>query len=87
VPTFILPLKLVTPFGTGLSHVSAQIMLMFSVFVVVIIVMGCREKPLTEKYRNFMNDWNFDGSCMHRSLSVLDLAYSKYLIFVAQFVA
>jgi hypothetical protein len=44
------------------------------------------KKPHADKYRNVMNDWNFDASYMYTALPVSDMADSKYLIFVAEYV-
>jgi hypothetical protein len=43
-----------------------------------------REKPHMVKYKEIMNYWNYDASCMLTSLPVLDLENFKHLIFVAQ---
>jgi hypothetical protein len=43
-----------------------------------------REKPHTDKYKEIMNDWNYDVSCTLTSLLVWDLDNFKHLIFVAQ---
>jgi hypothetical protein len=42
-----------------------------------------REKPHTDKYKEIMNNWNYDASCMLTSLPVWDLKNLKHLIFVA----
>jgi hypothetical protein len=43
-----------------------------------------REKPHTDKYKEIMNDWNYDASCVLTSLLVKDLENFKCMIFVAQ---
>jgi hypothetical protein len=42
------------------------------------------EKPHTDKYKEIMNDWNYDASCMLTSFLVWDLENFKCLIFIAQ---
>jgi hypothetical protein len=43
-----------------------------------------REKQHADKYKEIVNDWNYDTSCTCTSLPVQDLEYFKCLIFVAQ---
>jgi hypothetical protein len=43
-----------------------------------------REKPDMDKYKEFVNDWNYDVSCMLTSFLVLDFENFKHLIFVGQ---
>jgi hypothetical protein len=43
-----------------------------------------REKPHTDKYKEVMNDWNYDASCTLTSLPVWGLENFKRLIFVAE---
>jgi hypothetical protein len=42
------------------------------------------EKPHTDKYKEIMNDWNYDASCTLTSLPVWDLENFKCLVFVVQ---
>jgi hypothetical protein len=42
------------------------------------------EKPRTVKYKEIMNDWNYDASCTLTSLPVWDVENFKRLIFVVQ---
>lgn len=42
------------------------------------------EKPYTEKYKEIMNNWNYNANYMLTSLPVLNLENSQCLIFVAQ---
>jgi hypothetical protein len=42
------------------------------------------EKPHVDKYKEIMNDWNYDASCRLISLPVWDLEHFKCLVFVAQ---
>jgi hypothetical protein len=42
------------------------------------------EKLHTDKYKEIMNNWNYDASCMLTSLPVWDLENLKRLIFVVQ---
>jgi hypothetical protein len=41
-------------------------------------------KPHTGKYKEIMNDWNYDVSCTLTSLPVWELENFKRLIFVVQ---
>jgi hypothetical protein len=41
------------------------------------------EKPHAEKYKEIMNDWNYDAKCTLTSLLILDLENFKHLVFVA----
>jgi hypothetical protein len=43
-----------------------------------------REKPHTDKYKEIMNDWNYNARFTLTSLPVWDFANFKRLIFVAQ---
>jgi hypothetical protein len=43
-----------------------------------------RDNPRMDKYKEIMNDWNYDASCMLTSLLVWDLQNFKLLIFLAQ---
>jgi hypothetical protein len=43
-----------------------------------------REKPHTDKYKEIMNDWNYDARCI---TSIFGPNNIKHLIFVAQSVA
>jgi hypothetical protein len=43
-----------------------------------------REKPHVEKYKEIMNDWNYDASATLTSLLVSDLENNECLIFTAQ---
>jgi hypothetical protein len=42
------------------------------------------EKPHMDKYKEIMNEWNYDASCMLTPPLVLDLENFQCLIFVAQ---
>jgi hypothetical protein len=42
------------------------------------------EKPHMDKYKEIMNDWNYDASCRLPSFLVSDLENFKHLNFVAQ---
>jgi hypothetical protein len=42
------------------------------------------EKPHTDKYKEIMNDWNYDASCTLISLPVWDLENFRGLIFVVE---
>jgi hypothetical protein len=42
------------------------------------------EKPHTDIYKEIMNNWNYDASCVVTSLPVWDLENFKHLIFVVQ---
>jgi hypothetical protein len=44
-----------------------------------------REKPHMDKYKEIINDWNYDTSCMLTPLLVWDFENFKRFIFVAQF--
>jgi hypothetical protein len=39
------------------------------------------EKPLMNKHKEIMKDWNYDATCTHTSLPVSDLENLKCLIF------
>jgi hypothetical protein len=43
-----------------------------------------REKPHVYKYKEIMNNWNYDASCMLTSLPVSDVEHFEQLVFVAQ---
>jgi hypothetical protein len=43
-----------------------------------------REKPLSVKYKEITNDWNYDIRYTHTSLPVWDLENLEQLIFVVQ---
>jgi hypothetical protein len=42
------------------------------------------EKQHMDKYKEIMNDWNYDANCKLTSLLVWDIENFKCLIFVAQ---
>jgi hypothetical protein len=42
------------------------------------------EKPHINKYKEIMNDWNYDANCTLTSLLFLKLENFKHLISVAQ---
>jgi hypothetical protein len=42
------------------------------------------EKQHTDKYKEIMNNWNYDAGCTLTSLPVWDLQNFKRLIFVVQ---
>jgi hypothetical protein len=43
-----------------------------------------REKQHMDKYKEIVNDWNYDASCILMSLPVWDVENFKHLIFIAQ---